>query len=102
MKTWLLKTWLRWVAGVTLVVALSGLSACGSDDEPEVDHEGLRMCCELGAFCHPPAGVIADEARQNCHNVGHANDAAGCRAAYDDCMVLCADNADASEHYCAE
>src|ERR1043165_2566760 len=96
-----MKTWLRWVGGLVLVMASAGFSACGSDDEPEVDQEGLHMCCELGAYCHPPAGVIASEERQNCHNVGHANDPDACRAIYDDCMVLCADNAEASEHYCA-
>jgi hypothetical protein len=92
---------MRWVGGLTLVAAFSGFTACGSSDEPEVDHEGLRMCCEMGAFCHPPPGVIADEERQNCHNVGHANDPALCRTIYDDCMELCADNVDPSEHYCA-
>jgi hypothetical protein len=95
-----MKTWLRWVGGLVLLVGSAGFSACGSDDEPEIDHEGLRMCCELGAYCHV-VGVAAEQ-RQNCHNVGHAGDAAACRAIYDDCMVLCADNADASEHYCAE
>lgn len=84
---------------ILIVIALSG---CSNDDSPAEDREGLRMCCEMGAYCHPPAGVIADEERQNCHNVGHANDPEGCRAKYDGCMALCADNADASEHYCAE
>lgn len=95
-----MKTWRRWVGGLVLVMACVGFSACGSDDEPEIDHEGLRMCCELGAQCHVVG--VTDERHQNCHNVGHANDAAGCRAIYDECMVLCADNAAASEHYCAE
>jgi hypothetical protein len=95
-------TWKRWVGGLALVMAGFGFSACGSDDEPEVDHEGLRMCCEIGAYCHPPAGVIADEQRRHCHDLGHADEPGACRAEYDSCMALCADNPDPEEHSCAE
>jgi hypothetical protein len=95
--------WIRWVGGLLLLtVGISGFVACGSDDEPGVDHEGLRMCCEIGAYCHPPAGTIADEQHQHCHNLGHADDPVACRAEYDSCMALCADNPSPSEHSCAE
>jgi hypothetical protein len=93
--------WIRRVGGLVLVtVGLLGFSACGSDDEPPVDHEGLRMCCEIGAYCHTVG--VTDPERQRCHNLGHADVPEVCRAEYDHCMELCADNMSPSEHSCAE
>lgn len=76
----------RWIVAA-IVLALH--PACSGDDDPEsADKEGLRMCCELGAVCHE-AGV-PDAEKQECHVIGHENDAAACRRNYERCMDLCA------------
>ena len=74
-------------------------------DDPGNDEEGLRMCCELGAWCHrvPPDPDLAE-----CHNIGHLNDPQGCRDNYERCMSLCAPSGEGgaggafepSEHAC--
>jgi hypothetical protein len=72
-------------------IGLSLSAGCGSDDEAPVagpDREGLRLCCELGAICHE-AGPQGDDVR-SCHNIGHENDAAQCRANYESCLEVCA------------
>ena len=63
---------------------------CGSDDgaPAATDTEGLRQCCELGALCHRI--VPESEDIQRCHQLGHGNDPAVCRANYEDCLAICA------------
>ena len=82
---------------------------CGSDDSEkpaDTDTEGLRLCCELGAICHQPGQQTEDVRR--CHNIGHLNDPAECRANYDECLALCAPlgegggGGEPAEHACIE
>ncbi len=67
---------------------------CGDDDGGSsgggtggADEEGLRMCCELGALCHRTGETSGP--RVECHELGHENDPAACRANYDRCIALC-------------
>lgn len=84
----------RWTVAA-IVLALH--PACSGDDESEsgADKEGLRMCCEMGAICHT-AGV-PDPEKQECHVIGHENDAAVCRENYERCMAVCAPEGEGGE-----
>lgn len=98
-----------------------GLFGCGSSaegeqpaeqDQQKVDNngtestrelsdvEGLRLCCLLGAGCHPeptdPTGGVV----RRCHELGHSNVPDDCRAQYDDCMVACNPTGMETEHAC--
>lgn len=42
-------------------------------------------CAALGSLCHP----VETTAAQDCHELGHANDAAACAEAFDACAELC-------------
>jgi len=86
---------LSWLLGLVPVAA-----ACG-DDEPEVDRAGLEMCCELGQYCHPEPNELNELALRECHDIGHQNDPAVCRARYDGCMQIC-ENENPTEHACLE
>ncbi len=83
----------RWI--VAAIVLASHPSCSGDDDESGDDKGGLRMCCELGAICHD-AGV-PDPQKQECHVIGHENDAAVCRENYERCMALCAPSGEGGE-----
>lgn len=75
-------------------------AACGtSDDEGDsVDEEGLRMCCALGALCHRVSAP--DDEIEACHQLGHENDPAACRDAYDHCLDVCGEDGSSPEHAC--
>src|SRR5688500_15013784 len=79
--------------GATLfALALSAIPlalSCGEEEEG-TDREGLRMCCELGALCHPDANDPVDSPKRACHDLGHVNEPDGCREQYESCMEVCA------------
>jgi len=91
-----------WIVGGIVLLLHPGCS--GDDDEASDEAEGLRMCCELGAICHH-AGV-PDPDEQECHVIGHENDAAACRENYERCKALCAPEGEGGqagapmEHFC--
>lgn len=109
MKSLLVPHWpLRW-ALLALLAACGG----GAESTPEAsttpltpaeqEAEGLALCCQLGALCHPglkdPIGGLV----YNCHQLGHENDPASCASQFDECMVACLggrDTQDAEEHGC--
>lgn len=83
-----------------------GLAACGGGgagegEEPETDQDGLRMCCDLGAVCHPDADDAIDSPKRACHTLGHTNDAAACRHQYDNCIDVCAGEPGEEPHFCS-
>jgi len=74
--------------------------ACGDDEgASEPDEEGLQMCCELGARCHPGPEDPVGGAKQMCHALGHQNDPDQCRAEYESCLAVCVGDGD-TEHAC--
>lgn len=95
----------RLFLGALLVLTLSSCSKKDSGDptdagvvldsgstEPvdaadEVDHEGLQLCCILGAVCHPADD--GDGPTSTCHDVGHQNEPDACRAQFDACFTAC-------------
>lgn len=80
---------LRSVQRATLVLLASAAItvACDDDDDDEHGGESDPMCEELGEVCHEPGETNA--MAQECHEIGHAGDAAACAMAYDDCIALC-------------
>ena len=81
---------IAWVMTVWMF-GIPGAIGCGDSDGadgPDVpDEAGLEMCCTIGAVCHAP-GQQEDDIDE-CHDIGHENDPAQCRANYDRCMDLC-------------
>lgn len=72
----------------------------GTEPRDESDTEGLSLCCQLGAICHPdsedpPGGIV-----RLCHELGHANRPDECRAQFDDCMAACDPEDAQPEHAC--
>lgn len=64
------------------------------------DVEGLRLCCLLGAGCHPgsddpPGGTV-----RLCHELGHANVPGDCREQYEQCLAACNPSGEETEHAC--
>lgn len=56
---------------------------------------GEDQCQQIGHLCHDlDTGADAGLAHE-CHEVGHAGDALQCAAIYDDCIALCAPDAEA-------
>lgn len=102
---------------VVFVVLLGALTfACSQDDEDnghDDDHhhggeggeegsdpEGTRMCCSISAICHDVSAPSSSEIAE-CHVLGHTNDPAACRSAYDGCLAACEGlNDDPVEHGC--
>jgi hypothetical protein len=85
------------------LAALVSGAACGGGDEgdgPEVDAEGLQMCCDLGAFCHPDPDDAVNSPKRACHTLGHGNDPAACRADYESCMDVCEGEPGEEPHFC--
>jgi hypothetical protein len=98
---------MRSTLSLFLVLACAPLAgACGDDDhddddgsheeEPDAGHdehdggsdlEGLQMCCYLGEICHEGSETNATFAE--CHDLGHENDPAACRADFDRCKAAC-------------
>ncbi len=88
------------VAGV-LLAAIVG--ACGDEENgPPPDLEGLDMCCDLGARCHPGEGDPLNSLKQMCHSLGHENDPAKCRDQYDACIAECVGDSGEEPHFCAD
>jgi hypothetical protein len=58
------------------------------------------LCCVLGAICHVVGG--ADDPKvDECHEIGHENDAEQCAAHFDRCHKLCEGLTDEPEpHAC--
>ncbi len=102
--------WHRFLACLSLAASLQvwgcgGGGAGGSDPDPPQsrstgDAEGLRMCCELGAVCHPGADEPADSLVSLCHELGHSNQPEACRAQYEECLMGCVGNEESPEHAC--
>src|SRR5690349_7209080 len=95
------KAKLGWLSWVLLGLAL----ACGDDGaeptpDPGEDTEGLAMCCELGAICHPGADDPINSPKQQCHSLGHENEPAACRERYEECLELCGDESTETPHAC--
>jgi len=65
-----------------------GVGGAGGSGGEAQDVEGLEMCCVLGAVCHRTGGGAPDEV-DDCHDLGHLNDPAQCREAYDGCLEAC-------------
>lgn len=111
--------WLALALGALLALACGGDSDSDSVvPEPDSDSsgaasapltpeqreaEGLDLCCELGAVCHPgpddPIGGLV----YNCHQLGHSNDPSLCSAQFDECIAGCLGDREAvgaGEHGC--
>ena len=92
----------RPLGAALLALALSVIPfalACG-DDEDGIDREGLRMCCELGALCHPDADDPLASPKRACHDLGHLNEPDGCREQYESCVALCEGEPGEEPHSC--
>jgi hypothetical protein len=60
----------------------------------------IDQCCILGALCHVAGGDVDPEVEE-CHQIGHKNDAAECAAEFDRCHELCEGTNDEPEpHAC--
>jgi hypothetical protein len=101
-RTWAWRAWRGAVGSGLLALSAWG---CGGEEgdleqaQPEVDREGLDMCCDLGALCHPLAEDPLDSPKRTCHALGHQNDPAACRAQFDSCMEACFDSGETA-HGC--
>ena len=83
-------------------VLLGGfVGACGDENGTQQDLEGVNMCCDLGARCHPGEGDPLNSLKQTCHSLGHQNDPAQCRAQYDACIAECVGDSGEERHFCA-
>jgi hypothetical protein len=93
---------IRRLSKVLVLGALLGtvVGACGDDENESRDFEGLDMCCDLGARCHPEEGDSLNSLKQVCHSLGHENDPAKCREQYDACIAECVDDSGEDRHFC--
>lgn len=77
----------RLLLPVTLVVAGASLVAGCSEDENEEEthYEEAPDCKAIADVCHGGSDEFAEE----CHEMGHANDAAECAQRKDECIDYC-------------
>jgi uncharacterized repeat protein (TIGR04052 family) len=61
--------------------------SAGTAGDGGVDADASNICDQLGSRCHP-YDLGAGEAHE-CHEIGHAGDAAACAAAQARCLALC-------------